>query len=72
MSLSRQDFINYLINEGKRSLVSSDPSFYKTLYIFINSPEGQLGLSKFKKLDPTRIGLHEPKSASHIVKRMFK
>ena len=72
MSLTKQQYINFLINEGKRNLISNSPNFFKSLQVFLESDRGKQGFIKFQKLDPTLVGCEkQPEHISHSVKRIF-
>ncbi len=73
MSLTKSQYITFLIEEGRRSLIHKNPNFYKSLSIFINSEEGRQGFINFQRLDPSRIGLpSEPTHISESIKRIFQ
>lgn len=69
MSLTRQDYINYLVNEAKRQLLHTHPLFYPNLYVFLKSPAGLEGFKLFKSLNPKRIGITTTRANNF--KRMF-
>jgi hypothetical protein len=69
MSLTRQDYINYLVNEAKRQLQHTHPLFYPNLYVFLKSQDGLDGFELFKKLNPRKIGITTTRANNF--KRMF-
>ena len=73
MSLTKSQYVTFLIEEGKRNLIHKNPNFYKSLSIFVNSEEGLQGFAKFQRLDPSCIGLPpEPIHISESIKRIFQ
>ena len=73
MSLTKAQYVTFLIEEGKRSLIHKDPNFYKSLSIFVNSEEGRQGFIEFQRLDPSCIELPpEPNHISESIKRIFQ
>lgn len=71
MSLNQQDYINFLINEARRLLITLNSDFYKTLYVFIKSSEGISGFETFQKLEPNKVGVYKMPKLENIFRRIF-
>ena len=56
-SITKNDYIHYLYQEGLRKGIHKNPNFYSEIIKFVNSSEGQEGFDKFICLDPKRVGV---------------
>ena len=73
MKLTHQQYINFLINESKRNLVTRKLNFFKSLCSFIDSEEGKKGFLQFQQLNAFSIGLDkQPEHISQPIRRIFE
>lgn len=70
MSLTKEDYIKYLYQEGVRAGVNKSPLFYQKLLTFIETYEGMIGFDKFQRLNPNKVGV-SVKTSKYVIKRAF-
>jgi hypothetical protein len=69
-SLTKNDFIRYLYQEGQRKGVHKHPDFYSEILKFVASEDGQKSFAKFRQLNPSSVGITAI-NAHQILKRAF-